>query len=113
MAEACRDLLKLVLAEAGFSKSAVGERSRSLINVGFGCGEQTIYLMCDKPLSRCDKLWWDAQDHRTYFDRYAGITQDYSQCQYANERFNDSDSSHKMIGRNITLSCADAAKPQH
>jgi hypothetical protein len=102
-----------VLAEAGFSRSVVGERSRSLIDVGFGCGEQTIYLMCDKPLHRYDELWWDARDHQTYFDQYVGITQDISQCHYADERFKESDGSHIRIGRNITLSCANAAEPQH
>lgn len=83
MAEACRDLLKLVLAEAGFAKTLGDDPSRLLIDVGFGCGEQTIHLMSDRPIRRCDELWWDDQDHQVHFGQYIGITQDRSQCQYA------------------------------
>ncbi|KAF2628934.1 hypothetical protein BU25DRAFT_389874 [Macroventuria anomochaeta] len=106
LAEACRDLLELVLSEAGLSEDSKQDHSRCLIDVGFGCGEQTIYLMNEKPVSRCDELWWSARDHQVYFDQYIGITQDGAQCGYAQERVNE------LKKDSISLFCADASKPR-
>ena len=111
MAEACRDLLKFVLAEAGFSANTIERPPRCLIDVGFGCGEQTIYLTCDEPVRRCDEQWWDGQDHRLHFDQYIGITQDRSQWQYAEARVNELNKQHAVACK-IHLFCADAARPQ-
>lgn len=113
MAEACRDLLKLVLAEAGVATTAENNPSRFLIDVGFGCGDQTIHLMSDKPIRPCDQLWWDAQEPQVYFDQYVGITQNRSQCQYAEERVGELKRS-LAAGKtsDIALFCADAARPE-
>ncbi|KAJ4332629.1 hypothetical protein N0V87_008257 [Didymella glomerata] len=105
LAEACRDLLNLLLAEAGFSKDTASDRSRCLIDVGFGCGEQTIHLMSEKPIRLYDKLWWDDEDHRVYFDHYIGITKDKSQHQYAQQRVDE------MRKDNVSVFCADASTP--
>jgi hypothetical protein len=114
MAEACQDLLKLVLAEAGFSKNTTADRSRCLIDVGFGCGDQTIHLMSKKPVRRCDELWWDNQCHRVYFDQYIGITQDKAQCWYAQERVDETQGGSNPVSTGgITLFCADAARPEY
>ncbi|KAJ4341957.1 hypothetical protein N0V95_007053 [Ascochyta clinopodiicola] len=112
MAEACRDLLKLVLAEAGLTKDSKQDLPRLLIDVGFGCGEQTIHLMSDKPIRQCDELWWDAEDHQVYFNQYIGITQDKSQYQYAQDRVDEfiCSSVAARVG-NTSLFCADAASP--
>ncbi|KAF1922558.1 uncharacterized protein M421DRAFT_77820 [Didymella exigua CBS 183.55] len=105
LAEACRDLLNLVLAEAGFSKEEISHRSRCLVDVGFGCGEQTIHLMSGKPIRPCDKLWWDGEDHQVYFDHYIGITQDKAQHQYAEMRVGE------LKKEKVKVFCADASKP--
>ncbi|KAJ8113493.1 hypothetical protein OPT61_g4390 [Boeremia exigua] len=105
LAEACRDLLNLVLAEAELSSDVQSHRSRSLIDVGFGCGEQTIHLMSEQPVRPSDKLWWDDQHHKVHFDQYVGVTQDESQCQYAQKRVDE------LEKANIRLFCADASKP--
>ncbi|KAF3006860.1 hypothetical protein E8E13_010833 [Curvularia kusanoi] len=88
LAEACRDLLNLVLSEAGLTagKEESPAPSRFLLDVGFGCGEQTIHLMSDKPVRPSDRLWWDEVDHKVLFERYVGITQDAAQCTYAQQR---------------------------
>jgi hypothetical protein len=69
LAVACRDLLKVVLAEAGFErekKKAETEggvrQRRCWIDLGFGCGDQTVYLMSDDPVRSCDKEWWDERE---------------------------------------------------
>ncbi|KAJ4984179.1 hypothetical protein SVAN01_10350 [Stagonosporopsis vannaccii] len=105
LAEACRDLLNLVLAETGISNNEAAHRSRCLIDVGFGCGEQTIHLMSEGPVRPSDRLWWDEEQHRVFFDQYVGMTQDSSQCQYAQGRVEELDKD------NIRLFCADASKP--
>lgn len=105
LAEACRDLLTLVLAEAGFFKAMAADRSRCLIDVGFGCGEQTIHLMSEKPIRPCDKLWWDDQGHQVYFDHYIGITQDKAQHEYAQQRVKE------LKKDNVKVFCADASAP--
>lgn len=112
MAEACRDLLKLVLAEAGFTKSSQHHPSRLLIDAGFGCGEQTIHLMSDKPIRPCDELWWDKEEHQLYFDQYIGITQDKSQFRYAQDRIDELNrNSIAVRATETSLFCADAANP--
>ncbi|KAF3044295.1 hypothetical protein E8E12_006125 [Didymella heteroderae] len=105
LAEACRDLLDLVLAEADFSKETATDRTRCLIDAGFGCGEQTIHLMSEKPLRPSDKLWWDDKVHQVYFDHYVGITQDKTQHQYAQQRVDE------MKKDKVSVFCADASTP--
>ncbi|KAF2830551.1 hypothetical protein CC86DRAFT_367286 [Ophiobolus disseminans] len=120
MAEACRDLLKMVLREAGFSSEveraeiARGtRRPKVLIDLGFGCGDQTIYLMSDTSVRSCDREWWDEREYCPKFDHYIGITKDATQHRYARKRVEE------LIGHgqeqrsepNISLFCADAATP--
>ncbi len=120
MPAACRDLLKAVLAEAGFSREKEesvetgqgknnARRSRCLIDVGFGCGDQTIYLMSDKPMRPYDVEWWDRREHCVRFDKYIGITKDASQEHYASVRIREMVEVKKSL--DIRLFCADAANP--
>jgi hypothetical protein len=126
LAEACRDLLKAVLDEAGFS-SEVGrvestkgpQRRRLLIDLGFGCGDQTIYLMSKSPVRSCDQGWWEEEGHRVHFDEYVGITKDPVQARYALQRVEELRSSGTMVGPDekepeqsrVSVFCADAATP--
>jgi hypothetical protein len=124
MAEACRDLLKAVLAEAGLSKetdraetTAGTRRSKCLIDLGLGCGDQTIYLMSSEPVRTCDRAWWDERDNCVSFDRYVGVTKDSTQARYASDRVGELRASGRMLsynervseGPSISLWCADAA----
>jgi hypothetical protein len=126
LAEACRDLLKAVLAEAGFSSEteraeiAKGtRRPKLLVDLGFGCGDQTIYLMAKEPVRPCDREWWDERVHCIQFDHYIGITKDRSQARYASERVNELEASGKVVGHSkteeenprVSLYCDDAANP--
>jgi hypothetical protein len=93
-------LLKTVLAEAGFSREAEkadteggAPKRRCLIDLGLGCGDQTVYLMSDKPVRACDKEWWDERGSCVKFDDYIGITKDAVQAQYVLERVEELESS--------------------
>ncbi|KAH6632981.1 hypothetical protein C7974DRAFT_310156 [Boeremia exigua] len=105
LAAACRDLLNLVLTEAGILDGADSKISRCLIDVGFGCGEQTIHLMSEKPVRPSDKMWWDEEHQSALFDQYIGITRDEGQCRYAQERVDE------LKKDNVNLFCADASRP--
>jgi hypothetical protein len=128
MAEACRDLLNVVLTEAGLMHTSDATQtlpkslhSKSIIDLGFGCGDQTIYLMSENPVRPCDQAWWDNRDGHPRFDQYIGITKDSAQHQYATERVQEltsrkprranvpSNSSNREP--KIALFCADAAAP--
>jgi hypothetical protein len=106
LAEACRDMLNLVLSEAAISGAGTEGTKRCLIDVGFGCGEQTVHLMSDKPIRPSDRLWWDEEKQEVLFDQYIGITKDAAQCEYAQDRAGE------LGGKNVRLFCADASKPQ-
>lgn len=120
LAEACRDLLKMVLREAGFKRederagtAKSTRRKKMLIDVGFGCGEQTIYMMSDAPIRSSDQEWWDEREFCPRFDHYIGITNNTTQHRHASRRVQDLLSGGKegTIESNISLFCADAAKP--
>jgi hypothetical protein len=126
LAEACRDLLKAVLAEAGLSSEIEGaetangtRRKKMLIDLGIGCGDQTIYLTSKEPVRPCDKVWWDVREHCVRFDHYIGITNDFVQARYALERVEEQRTSGKMddhgekekAGSSVSIFCADAARP--
>jgi hypothetical protein len=99
-------MLNLVLSEAGILGEEAEGRKRCLIDVGFGCGEQTMHLMSERPVRPSDKLWWDDGKHNLFFDQYIGITKDAAQYKYAQERVEE-------LGKgNLRLFCADASKPQ-
>jgi hypothetical protein len=129
MAEACRDLLKVVLGEAGFSgeidnaEMRTGTRRRKLlIDLGFGCGDQTVYLMSTTPVRSSDHDWWDEREPCGRFDHYVGITQDAVQARYASERVGELKASPVSLPRSdddeeyqrpiTSVFCGDAAKPE-
>ncbi|KNG51545.1 hypothetical protein TW65_01213 [Stemphylium lycopersici] len=119
LSEACRDLLETILAQAGFERGAERERiengtrpRRCLIDLGFGCGDQTICLMSDGPLRPCDKEWWSARGRCATFDHYIGITKDKVQAKYASERIDElKHSAQSSKDSSIFLACSDAAVP--
>jgi hypothetical protein len=126
LAKACRDLLKAVLAEAGLTseteKAGVANSMRrpiSLIDLGFGCGDQTIYLMAKEPVRSHDCEWWDDRDRLVEFNHYVGITKDRTQARYATERVKEMETSGKVMSHGkkeverprISLYCGDAANP--
>lgn len=95
LAVASRTLLSQVLATAGFNKKEYASqnfagtyRTKAVIDLGFGCGEQTIYMNSPIPIRSSDKLWWD---HQMCLEpmRYMGITLDTSQYRYAQERIHE------------------------
>ncbi|KAF2853343.1 hypothetical protein T440DRAFT_419597 [Plenodomus tracheiphilus IPT5] len=128
MGEACRDLLSVVLAEAGFCQELEQieiekgmRRTKCLIDLGVGCGDQTVYLMSHSPVSPSDGTWWDAREHCVKFDRYVGITNDATQAQYASGRITDLQNQFRNMKKrdadgsdepDIVLFCADAARPE-
>lgn len=119
LSEACRDLLETILAQAGFERGTERERiengtrpRRCLIDLGFGCGDQTICLMSDGPLRPCDKEWWSARGRCATFDHYIGITKDKVQAKYASERIDElKHSAQSSKDSSIFLACSDAAVP--
>ncbi|KAF2116041.1 hypothetical protein BDV96DRAFT_480575, partial [Lophiotrema nucula] len=95
---ACEALLDEVLADAGLKRNNSVSRPatrrlhrRALIDLGFGCGDQTLHLMYP---SSC-------------FASYIGITRDRSQFDCARERI-----SSKRTKNTVELFCADAADPR-
>jgi hypothetical protein len=126
MAEACRDLLNAVLAEAGLihdydtaEPPYATRRSKCIIDIGFGCGDQTIYMMSSSPVRSCDEPWWDNRDQHAQFDQYIGITKDPTQYHFASERVNElisgktcrKGAQSNSVNPKVTLFCADAAIP--
>jgi len=122
LSEACRDMLNVILAEAGLSSDkGPAARRRALVDLGFGCGDQTIYLMSKGPIRACDKDWWDERDRCAIFHHYIGMTKDAVQARYASGRVDElRKNTTKMAspemedGGNPTISlfCADASKPK-
>jgi hypothetical protein len=121
LSEACRDLLNVVLAEAGFSSEETPSlRRRFLVDLGFGCGDQTIYLMSKKPIRACDEAWWDGRDCCAAFKHYVGITNDAVQARYASQRVDELEHMAKAASHDtdddesstISLFCTDASNPE-
>ncbi|KAK2750573.1 hypothetical protein FQN57_002644 [Myotisia sp. PD_48] len=118
---ACEALLERILDSAGIdvqngkdkedSRVRKTKSRRVLLDLGFGCGEQTIYMM----VKNASKNW---------FDEYIGITLDKIQCDYARKRINQNrkeqlhpkqdgcGSENENKSNNIHLFCADGARPQ-
>ncbi|KAL6708964.1 hypothetical protein ACN47E_002091 [Coniothyrium glycines] len=116
LSEACRDLLKAVLGEADLIARQHGQdevrdtgRKIFLLDIGFGCGEQTKYLTSAEPVSPRDEIWWDKNGQSVLFDRYVGITKDRVQAQYASD--NIAPLKQRNSGSTINLFCADASQP--
>lgn len=113
--DACRALLARVFHTAGLlqldnygrgvtvvSKSHERPRSVRLVDVGFGCGDQTLYITKD-----LDWIDADTGDSRPLFDSYLGITIVRAQAESARERL----SGCELRTPEVQLYCADAADP--
>ncbi|KAH7135719.1 hypothetical protein B0J11DRAFT_426114 [Dendryphion nanum] len=128
LAVASRMLLSEVLKTAGFCRKrqsmedSKGERrTKALIDLGFGCGEQTIYINSPIPLRISDKEWWDTQPNVERFD-YIGITLDKHQFRYAETRLQELHhpdrkmeilKRHPRYSENTQIFQGDAAKPEN
>jgi hypothetical protein len=111
--------LELILDEAGFGndmeKAGIGNgshRKKSLIDLGFGCGDQIIHLISNE-LLRSD----DVDQHRAVFSHYVGVTKDAVQARCASKRVEElkwsvPSASQEKQNSSITLYCADAANPK-
>jgi hypothetical protein len=115
---ACRALLDEVLITAklltpnGRPLLSNPPRALTIIDLGFGCGDQTVYLMqaMFKTMPAVDAL----TDERRFplINRYVGVTLNRTQFRYAENRLTALD----MLGRkddspSIRIFCADAAQP--
>ena len=125
LAIACKDLLNEVLETAGFNfeRESVEiqrgtRRSKCLIDLGFGCGEQTIYLVSRASIRPSDREWWDCQRSCVQWDYYVGATLDRKQFQHAAERMREFRECGPHRGAkfpklpDVKLSCEDAANPE-
>ena len=95
LADACKDLLKMVLREAGLSNETeragitkATKRPKLLIDLGSGRGDQTVYLMSQAPVRIYNQEWWDEREYCSDFDHYIGVAKDATQHRYASERIN-------------------------
>ncbi|KAL2009056.1 hypothetical protein VTN00DRAFT_7250 [Thermoascus crustaceus] len=118
---ACEALLNQVLQAAGLiqldghgrgaaliSNPHESPRSIRLVDVGFGCGDQTIYLTTG--------LYWinaGTELTRPLFNSYLGITIVGSQADFARQRVSEHWMSTSSAYRtpDVQLFCADAANP--
>lgn len=79
-----------------------------IIDLGFGCGDQSIYLAQLAHKSRQKQTRDSAAEEKYLFDTYIGLTIDASQFAFANQRLY----SHAGLDKaRVKLFCADAAKP--
>lgn len=103
--EACLGLLKEILNTAGFLNPAPdSDRSLSILDLGFGCGDQTWALA---------RLIKPSSSRRF---RYVGLTLDESQLQTARrklyrELFSPANADPVLEKASFRLFCANAAKP--
>ncbi|KAF2471794.1 uncharacterized protein BDR25DRAFT_367653 [Lindgomyces ingoldianus] len=109
-------LLEEVFKTAGFPllQEVAHQRmpTRILIDLGFGCGDQTLYLMDDFPVQHPDKRPQNQRLYVPHFESYIGITVDSKQFQFAEQRIKKFRPSAKVDGKQkVRLLCADAAKP--
>lgn len=119
LSEACRRLLEAVLREAGLVQHSDTRKAprptRCLVDVGIGCGDQSICLMSDRPVRPSDTEWWHPSTSAVEFDYYVGITNDAVQARYAGERIDElkrtMQTLHESHDSSIAVACADAAAP--
>jgi hypothetical protein len=85
LAVACRYLLEVVLSEAGFSRDTerVGiedgtRRTKCLIDPGFGCGNQTMYLMSEAPVLPCEETGGMSDRNASYSIATSGARKTWS-----------------------------------
>jgi hypothetical protein len=97
-----------LLNENGNPARLDGHPRIKLLDVGFGCGDQTLYLT---HLSRLDGL--DTQ-RRPLFDGYVGITINRHQAEFARQRLQAQTALEDEVEYytpNVHIFCADAAHP--
>jgi poly(rC)-binding protein 2/3/4 len=111
---AVSDQLDIKTASPGGHGGPAGERTKTdlkrtrrvLLDLGFGCGDQTLYLM-----QKQDESGGTATP---LFSRYIGITIDKTQFDFAKARIDaakSSDSHTRAEDEDTTVFCADAADP--
>ena len=109
---ACRALLDEVLTSAGLlgpdgKPSALSNAVRlQVIDLGFGCGDQSIYLT--QLLHRATSVENGIGGSRPLVDSYVGLTIVPSQFGFASERLRPYSNTDKA---RVRLFCADAANP--
>lgn len=82
-----------------------GRRHRAVLDLGFGCGDQTLHLMNPRGQGKQAK-------EEAVFDQYVGLTIDQSQCELGRKRIQQAAQSlGKPSYGAVTLFCTDAAKP--
>ena len=115
---ACRALLDEVLMTAKLltpesrSLSSSPHRALTIIDLGFGCGDQTMYLMqkTSKAMPAVDAL--TDKQRLLLIDRYVGVTLNLTQFQYAENRLTALGMLSRKDGSpSIQIFCADAAQP--
>jgi len=112
---ACQALLEEVLKAAGLltpngsPTTVLPGRWNTIVDLGFGCGDQTLYLSQNIRKSVDNR---ESSHHLTdlpLFDSYTGITIDFGQANYACGRLH----AHNLLDEpRILLFCADAANPK-
>ncbi|KAF2812591.1 uncharacterized protein BDZ99DRAFT_461250 [Mytilinidion resinicola] len=118
---ACRALLIKVLETADVMRSKPGIvqlETLELVDLGFGCGDQTEFLMQQVEGKsgvpyHADEWAWTTETKQKFpvFDHYTGITLSKTQCNYAKARLQrvmPSDYVHD----HVRLFCGDAARPE-
>ncbi|RMZ81205.1 hypothetical protein DV737_g2701, partial [Chaetothyriales sp. CBS 132003] len=115
---ACRALLEEVLIDAKLlprqDRSSRFKRPHTLtiIDLGFGCGDQTVYLVNEisKNMSLVDSFTGDTR--RRLIDRYVGVTESRAQFKFAENRLTTLGLLEgKSDGPSVQIFCADAAQP--
>jgi len=118
-------LLNEVLKTAGFcrkkdsSLETLGRRpSRALLDLGFGCGDQTIHLMSRAVIRDYDQpsFGFAYRANVPLIEQYVGVTLDKKQYRYAQQRVqelrNYTFRAKTTYHHNTKLFCADAARPE-
>ena len=116
--KASQALLEYVLTAAGIlaPKPVSSSKKIKLLDVGFGCGDQTMYLL-NPPLPLQDEGDGDQTPCLSEISSYVGITNSKMQCNFAHDRLQSMqkvDPLTKLPGRDANraqLFCEDAAQP--
>ncbi|KAK2803438.1 hypothetical protein FQN51_003545 [Onygenales sp. PD_10] len=143
---ACRALLDKILHDAGLNLDADNgnedsvarirkpkKTRRVILDVGIGCGQQTLHLMNKRVITRGENASGH-QNSSPLFDHYIGVTIEKLQCEFARSRVaaakkrsasggepctsagdqkptNESDGGMRLASGAVDLFCGDAAKP--
>lgn len=114
---ACKALLETVLQSAFQESNVRGPETICLVDVGFGCGDQTLVLLhpngSEERSSELLPVW-------PGFERYVGLTNDSTQYSCALRRLESARRAEKApqdihsneVGRTYDIFCEDAAVPR-